>query len=708
MRFPFKKYVPFFIIFIAGILVFDCGFFLGGDNFTYLILSQSIVKFGSYTDIHLPGNPPHILFPPVYPLILSLFYFFFKENYILPKVLNLFLLVISLYFFNKILRHQEKKKVPSQILLPWIAMVIGINPVLLSYSHWILSEIPYLFISLVSLYLFYRFCREKRIGCFYGAFGLSILGFYTRPIGISLVGAYILYFLFSKQYREFVLSSFTSIVFIIPWFLRNILLARSSEIYSQVSLFFVKHPYDPDLGNVALSDFVQRILFNGKSYGSWVLGASFFDFAENNINIFIGIFCLIFIIIGMWKGKYLKERFLFFYIILYVIILLLWPSAWADKRYLILIFPFLFVYFYQGMLFTINYLTKKKQSIFSAKIPVLIIGIIYLLRIFISSPSKWSKNLDYLKGDVLSPYPPGTAHYFQAALWAKDNIPKDALFLTRKSEIFYLYSKHKSISYPLTQDSLEFQRFLEKNEIQYIVFNSSFIWDLVYLSPFIMANQGRMKIIYRTPTPEVHILEYSQDIDISKKEVNLQIVQVSEDAVKIAKDKFGSEHPNVAAAMNNLAEHYRSQKKYAEAESLYKQALIIWEKSYGSEHPYVAAVLSNMALLYKTQKRYAEAEPLYKRALTIQEKIYGPEHPYVATTLGNLAEIYDAQDKYGEAELFYIRTLSMYEKTFGKDHIKVANILEKYAVLLRKVEQIKEAELIEERAKRIELLREND
>lgn len=351
---------------------------------------------------------------------------------------------------------------------------------------------------------------------------------------------------------------------------------------------------------------------------------------------------------------------------------------------------------------------KKKRSLITAKVSLIIIGLIYFLHLFISLPSKWEKNLDYLKGNALAPYPPGPSNYFQAALWAKEHIPKDAVFMTRKPNMFYYFSKHKSISYPLTQDSLEFQRSLEKNKVQYIVFNSSFIWDPVYLGPFIVANQNRMRVILKTSHPEVHLIEYLQDIDSSQKDLSLETLKISEDAIKIAKENFGPDHPNVAIAINNLAEKYRTQKRYSEAETLYKEALTIWEKAFEPENPCVAAVLSNLALLYKAQEKYSEAESLFNRALTVWEKTYGYEHLYVGTTLSDLADIYASQGRYSEAKLYYARALSIYERVLGKEHIKIADVLEKYALVLMKTNQSKEAKTMQERAKRIKSLQRKD
>jgi len=67
------------------------------------------------------------------------------------------------------------------------------------------------------------------------------------------------------------------------------------------------------------------------------------------------------------------------------------------------------------------------------------------------------------------------------------------------------------------------------------------------------------------------------------------------------------------------------------------------EKALGPEHPDVAQSLNNLAELYRSQGRYAQAEPLYKRSLAMLEKVLGPDHPDVANSLNNLALLYDSQ-----------------------------------------------------------------
>jgi tetratricopeptide (TPR) repeat protein len=66
------------------------------------------------------------------------------------------------------------------------------------------------------------------------------------------------------------------------------------------------------------------------------------------------------------------------------------------------------------------------------------------------------------------------------------------------------------------------------------------------------------------------------------------------------------------------------------------------EKSFGPEHPNIATSLNNLAELYRAQGQYEEAEPLYRRALAISEKALEPDHPDVATILNNLALLHQA------------------------------------------------------------------
>jgi tetratricopeptide (TPR) repeat protein len=142
---------------------------------------------------------------------------------------------------------------------------------------------------------------------------------------------------------------------------------------------------------------------------------------------------------------------------------------------------------------------------------------------------------------------------------------------------------------------------------------------------------------------------------------------------------LGANHRDVGQAFYNLALVYADQRKYGEAEELYKRALAVREQALGASHPDVGQTLHNLALVYWTQGRYSEAEGLYKRALAIREKALGANHRDVGQTLNNLALVYLDQGKYAEAEVLFKRALAIRETALGANHRDVGETLNNLA-----------------------------
>ena len=82
-------------------------------------------------------------------------------------------------------------------------------------------------------------------------------------------------------------------------------------------------------------------------------------------------------------------------------------------------------------------------------------------------------------------------------------------------------------------------------------------------------------------------------------------------------EKEGSFCAKVATSCINLANTYRQQGKYLEAEPLYQRAIIAKEKGVGPLHKDMVPVLENYAKMLKAAGRTAEAEKVEKKALAI-------------------------------------------------------------------------------------------
>lgn len=128
-----------------------------------------------------------------------------------------------------------------------------------------------------------------------------------------------------------------------------------------------------------------------------------------------------------------------------------------------------------------------------------------------------------------------------------------------------------------------------------------------------------------------------------------------ERALGLLQKRLGKNHPDVAAALNNLALLHYSRGNYDAAEPLYERSLKIDEQILGPDHTGVATDLNNLALLYKKQGDLEKAEPLLKRALDIKEKNFDPGHPSLVTGLKNYASVLKSMGRGEEAETYDAR-----------------------------------------------------
>ncbi len=177
-----------------------------------------------------------------------------------------------------------------------------------------------------------------------------------------------------------------------------------------------------------------------------------------------------------------------------------------------------------------------------------------------------------------------------------------------------------------------------------------------------------------------------------------QAIPPGERAIEIRESVLGSEHPDVAASLNNLGEVFRMKGDYTRTEQLYKRALEIREKALGPEHPDAVSSLNNLAILHYLRGKFDQAEQLYKRALEIREKVLGPEHRDVATTLNNMALVYRSKSDFDKAEQLFNRALEIREKVLGPEHPDIGPTLHNLAIVYRSTGSYDKAERLYKRA----------
>ena len=112
-------------------------------------------------------------------------------------------------------------------------------------------------------------------------------------------------------------------------------------------------------------------------------------------------------------------------------------------------------------------------------------------------------------------------------------------------------------------------------------------------------------------------------------------------ALAIWTEVYGEDHPQAAAAHNNLGLVMQAEGDLAGARAAYERALAIDEPTYGSQHPKVARDVNNLGTVMKDLGDLAGARAAFERALAIREAILGPDHPSTQLVRRNLASLDD-------------------------------------------------------------------
>ena len=150
----------------------------------------------------------------------------------------------------------------------------------------------------------------------------------------------------------------------------------------------------------------------------------------------------------------------------------------------------------------------------------------------------------------------------------------------------------------------------------------------------------------------------------------------------------------LAMVMVNLAELTRTRGLLEKAETIARQALALQEKVKGSWHMSTWLAINNLASILRSRGAYKEAVELHTRALRIVRRRRGFEHKDTSISLNNLGGLFQTLGQKVEAEKAYRSALKIREKLLGQDHIMTNTARNNLAVQLKLTGQLDEAEVL--------------
>ncbi len=493
--------------------IFDAKVSLGGDNASYYILGNAIANGEGYTNIHHAEKEAHYHYPPGYPVIISGVVKFISNDIRAIKIVNgVFLLgaIVLLFFLVKTLSQNHHLAFAT-------SFISLLNYHILGYSTMMMSEIPFLFFSLLCIWLFLKIDFSKPVFKNWTFLVLVMclsFSFYIRSVALALIASMI-GVLFLKKHWNYVFSlAGGCIVLYLPWILRSQNAAGNTYI-SQLSL---KNPYQPELGSIGFSDLVDRFLINLERYITKEIPSGltssneivYSDAAAPFMEWFVSFLLLGFIAFGIYKLSKFRT-FIFLYILAFFGLLLVWPSVWYGTRFILPLLPLLI---FLGV-FGVNELIKlggSKIGQSSQKIlPALMIVLLASWSIFYGSSS-----ISKLYNKATADYADNYKNYFAAAEWIKNNAAADAITAVRKEGLFYLFSKKQVTNYQRTPDKEAQIAYLKEKKVAYVVVEQlGYSSTSKYLVPVMDRYPNKFKTILQLQNPNTYLMKFVPELGYS-------------------------------------------------------------------------------------------------------------------------------------------------------------------------------------------------
>src|SRR5688572_23723424 len=140
-------------------------------------------------------------------------------------------------------------------------------------------------------------------------------------------------------------------------------------------------------------------------------------------------------------------------------------------------------------------------------------------------------------------------------------------------------------------------------------------------------------------------------------------------------EQLGAADLRLATSLANLAQLKLRQRKYDDADRLFRRSLQIRESTLGPDHASLVQTVNGLAAVCYARGDIDAAEPLFQRALSITERRLGAQHPDIVTSLNSLARIAFKRNDHAAAGPLLERLLVLKESTLGPDHPESAPIL---------------------------------
>ena len=439
------------IFLISFNYIFNSKIDLNGDNCSYYMLATSIAQGHGFADITNDAYTPSNVFPPGYPLLMSIVRLF-TGSFLAQKIMNgLFLLASSLLMF-----HFFKKQQIRQSVAVVAAALMLVNFQVLHFATMMMSEMSFLLFSVLSLYALYR-SEEKgapfwKNPFFYLTIFFAAYGYHIRTQGIAMVAAIAGFFLFTRKWKEMLGFIAGFALCLLPWMLRNKILGLGQSRY--LDMIAMSNSWRPEEGTLGISEIISRFFDTLQMLVTKAIPNSMVPYLNVNYNA---------------------------------------PTTLLEWLVGIIIL----------LLYTLLSVATRRLNIGKQFSPY----ILAVICLFACMPK-----LNALHKINNAQFPPNYANFFRIGEEVHKRLPKQTVVCSRKPELFYMFSKGAVCGYQWTEDDRTLIKGLLDSKADYVVLEQlGFSSTVRYLYPAINKHPELFRVVIHLKNPDTYLLQFDRE-----------------------------------------------------------------------------------------------------------------------------------------------------------------------------------------------------
>lgn len=431
---------------VASLLSLDRSLKLQPDSGMYITLAKSLAGGQGYREIFLVESPPHAKYPPLLPLLLVPVVYLRGFDFVAMKLIMIALAGITLLLGFALFRDLADGRTAALVVL-----LTATSPAIVYYTQSVMTEIPYLFLSILAMVWVERCARRTgwtASGIALAAILLSLVCL-TRMTGITLIAATVLYVLLDGAGTPLARLRTAIAIGAIAAIPVSLWLLYSASASAGEGIPYVRH-YSWSLGAVssapsgleAVRVLIVKIRAALYAYGQHTGRIIVYWLPASLLGNGIALILAATVFAGFIHRATRRRSVVEYYVVLYVCALLVYPGS-RQQRYMVPLIPFFWCYLLTALeqLFSHFRGQPGRERAVAVAVNAIAVGLVVV-------NAATTVLVNVAQGGV-GYYEPARPDKFRDALaWIEANTPPDSVFMWAKPSLGYVLVERRAVKIP--------------------------------------------------------------------------------------------------------------------------------------------------------------------------------------------------------------------------------------------------------------------